>query len=239
MFSGVAPRYDLLNHLLSFGIDTSWRRRTADRLLGLCQVDGPVLDVCTGTGDLAFALRKRERQRQRGGRQAEGPYRDLIGVDFVPEMLAIAEKKRKKQPPERVEGMEFREGDALELPFEDGRFALVTVAFGLRNTAEPDRALREMVRVCKPGGIVAVLEFTMPTAPVLATSYRWYFHRILPLLGRWVSNDRSGAYRYLPESVENFAQGEALTELMASTGLERLERVSMTFSTVTLYYGSR
>lgn len=227
MFACVAPRYDLLNRLLSFGIDRSWRRRAVRMLLDRCRAEGPILDVCTGTGDLAFAFR----------RKCDRP---ILGIDFSPEMLRIAEAKRLRHG-NFGSKIVFREGDALALPVENAAYALVTVAFGLRNTVDPDRALAEMARVCRPGGMVAVLEFSMPQWPVIAPLYRFYFRRLLPwiagLFTKSVAADE--AYVYLPESIEDFDAGEKLLGRLAAAGLENLDMRRMTFSTVTLYVGMR
>ncbi len=240
MFAGVAPRYDLLNRLLSLGIDRSWRRRTAAILLENLKMEGPVLDVCCGTGDLAFAFRQYEERRYEKRRRKKEPEtrnRPVIGVDFVPEMLALAEKKRRRFPPGFRDNPEFREANALELPFEENRFAIVAVAFGLRNTQDPDRVLREMVRVGKPGGTVAVLEFSMPDHFLIEPLYRFYFRRILPAVGRVISSDRTSAYRYLPESVLQFEKKDTIPQRMRHAGLRHLGAVRMTFGIVSLHFG--
>ncbi len=224
MFAGVAPRYDFLNRLLSCGVDTYWRSRCAGILLDHCRVEGPILDSCTGTGDLAFALRRR-------------CDRPIDAVDFTPEMIDLAIGKRDRLPEGKSHDIQFTVGDALALPFEADRFALATVSFGLRNTADPDLALREMVRVCKPGGLVAVLEFSLPRIPLLAPLYRFYFRRVLPGIGRLFTSDRTGAYSYLPQSVLEFDEGEALLRRLEDAGLERTRMVRMSFAMVTLYWG--
>lgn len=222
MFAEIARRYDFLNHFLSAGTDLYWRRRAvraADAGLR-----GPILDVCTGTGDLAFALRKRF-----------GDGVPVVGTDFTHEMLVIAgEKGRKRQA-----GVPFVEADAQSLPFPDDSFDLVTVAFGLRNVTDTTRGLREMVRVCRPGGEVFVLEFSKPTAPVLSGVYAWYFRNVLPRIGQWLAQNRHSAYSYLPESVGEFPSGSDFTALMASNGLTDARATPLTFGVATLYRGRK
>ncbi len=219
MFDTIAPWYDFLNHFLSLGIDVSWRRRTAKQLLEATAVEGPILDVCTGTADLALALRKRSGNRK------------VVGVDFSPEMVEIGKKKTKNTD------IELSVGDALNLPFGDETFAAACVAFGLRNVGDTERGLAEMVRVCKPGGAVAVLEFSMPTLPILSGLYRFYFRSVLPRVGQWLAKNRDDAYNYLPESVLQFDNAEQLTQRMEYVGLTEIRCVPMTFGTVTLYVG--
>ena len=217
MFGNIAPWYDFLNRFLSLGFDVSWRRRCAKRLLTATSVDGPILDVCTGTADLALALWKRQRTRK------------VFGVDFSPEMIEIGKRKT------RHTDIELSVGDALNLPFDDATFAAVCVAFGLRNVGDTDRGLAEMIRVCKPGGVVAVLEFSMPTLPILSGLYRFYFRTVLPRIGQWFTKNRDDAYTYLPESVLQFDDPQRLTERMQSLGLVDVRSLPMTFGTVTLH----
>ena len=221
MFGSIAPRYDFLNRLLSLRLDVSWRRRCADRLLKATTVDGPILDVCTGTADLALALWKRQQTRK------------VFGVDFSPEMIDIGKKKT------RSTDIELSVGDALNLPFDDESFAAVCVAFGLRNISDTDRGLAEMVRVCKPGGVVAVLEFSMPTLPILSGFYRFYFRTVLPRIGQCLAKNRDDAYTYLPESVLQFDNPQHLADRMRAAGLVDIEIRSLTFGTVTLLTGRR
>lgn len=224
MFGGIAPRYDLLNHLLSLGLDYRWRRRTVR--LAPCEDGGEMLDVCTGTGDLALAY----------DREGQGRYR-IIGVDFAEPMLEIARKKSARAAgPDRVV---FQEADALDLPFEADRFSLVTVAFGLRNMADTDAGIRELVRVCRPGGTVAILEFGMPRQPVIGPLYRFYFQRVLPRLGQLVSRSRDSAYAYLPASVSAFPQGAEMVDRIQRAGMTDVELHAMTFGTVYLYIGRK
>lgn len=223
MFDEIAPRYDLLNHLLSMGIDRRWRRRTVRRARP--EVPGPILDVCTGTGDLALSWWRGE------------PEREVFGVDFAPEMIELG--RRKVDRVGAVDRVHLAEGDALNLPFESNRFAVVSVAFGLRNVGDTDRGLQEMIRVCAPGGSVVVLEFTLPKRTPMRQIYLWYFLHVLPKIGQWIAPNRESAYHYLPTSVGQFDQGEMLLERMKQAGLRDLRAQPMTFGTVTLYRGKK
>src|SRR5438445_33930 len=186
MFGNIAPRYDLLNHLLSLNIDRWWRWRTT-RLVPPA-VDGapaPILDVCTGTGDLALAYDRAARGRV-----------PIVGSDFCLPMLVPARAKAQRR---RASGrIRFIEADTQRLPFPDDAFQLVVVAFGLRNVTDTDRGLAEMVRVARPGGRVAILEFSRPRHWLFGRAYRFYFRWLLPAIGRGVSRSRDGAYDYLP-----------------------------------------
>jgi demethylmenaquinone methyltransferase/2-methoxy-6-polyprenyl-1,4-benzoquinol methylase len=224
MFAEIAGKYDRMNHLLSMNVDRWWRRQ-AVRLVPP-QGQSPILDVCSGTGDLAFAY-------YRAGR-GKVP---VVGADFCREMLDIAEQK--KQRLAYGEGLTFVEADAQQLPFEDDRFQIVSVAFGLRNVADADRGLREMVRVCRPGGCVAVLEFTMPRRQPFRGLYGWYFRSVLPRVGQWFARNDQSAYCYLPESVGEFPQYEALTGRMEEAGLCETNFFPLTFGVATLYVGRK
>lgn len=223
MFAGVAPRYDLLNHLLSLNIDRYWRWRTARRVPAR---QGPVLDLCTGTGDLALAY-----WRQTGGAAR------IVGADFCHEMLCLGAQKAARADAAQV--VRFVEADAQRLPFADDAFEVVCVAFGLRNVADTQRGLQEMVRVCRPGGHLAVLEFSMPRWRPLRAAYGLYFRRVLPLLGQALSRNGHGAYHYLPASVMEFPEGDALAELMRGCGLCEVEWRGLTLGVATLYVGRK
>jgi demethylmenaquinone methyltransferase/2-methoxy-6-polyprenyl-1,4-benzoquinol methylase len=224
MFGQIAGRYDFLNHLLSLGVDVHWRRRT----VRLVRPSGPqpILDVCTGTGDLAFAY----------DRAAFGGT-PIMAADFCHEMLAIGrEKARRAGASSRIT---FIEADTQSLPLPSDAFQIVCVAFGLRNVADTDRGLAEMTRVCAPGGRVAVLEFSTPTAQPFRSIYGWYFRRVLPRIGQLFARNSSAAYEYLPSSVGEFPQGEALSARMAAAGLTDLRRYPFTFGIATLYIGTK
>lgn len=223
MFGEIAPRYDLLNRLLSMGIDRRWRRRTT-RIVP--PGTGPVLDVCTGTGDLALAYWRA------GGRKIR-----VVGTDFAHPMLTIANTKAAKA--KAADDVSFLEADTLSLPFPDASFQVVTVAFGLRNVCDTDRGLREMARVCRPGGHVAVLEFSTPNVWPLRQVYLSYFRHVLPRIGQAVARNQQSAYNYLPESVGEFPQGEALATRMSEAGLHDVRFHPFTFGIATLYVGAK
>ena len=225
MFAEIAPRYDLMNHLLSLNIDTHWRAKTL-RILSL-KAGAPVLDVCTGTGDLAIAMAR-----------TLGKDTEIVGSDFCREMLQIAREKRDRKLPE-YRNVEFIEADTQTLPFPDNHFQAVTVAFGLRNVAVTETGLSEMRRVCKTGGQVAVLEFSKPTVFGLRHLYNFYFKNVLPRVGQSLSKNKLSAYEYLPQSVQEFPSGEALAKVMRLSELTDIQMHPMTFGVVTLYVGTK
>ena len=231
MFTKIAPRYDLLNHLLSLQLDRMWRRRTARRLAGiLARPDATVLDLCCGTGDLGMALAGAGRAR-------------VIGVDFAHAMLLLAREKsagEARAPSAYFEAgrAHVRQGDICALPFADSSFDLVTSAFGFRNLANYAAGLRETLRVLKPGGLLAILEFTEPRDGFFGTIYRWYLHRVLPRVGRAISGDAS-AYSYLPASVSRFFLPEELTEMMHAVGYRQAKYELWTGGAVALHTGQR
>ena len=222
MFGEIAGRYDFLNHLLSLGIDRYWRWQTVRRVPP--RGDAPVLDVCTGTGDLALAYFRRARGKA-----------PIVASDFCPEMLVIGRRKGDRAGANGQ--MMFVEADAQRLPFPDDSFQIVSVAFGLRNVADTDRGLCEMTRVCRPGGRVAILEFSSPRRRPLRGLYNWYFRKVLPRIGQAVSGSRSSAYDYLPASVGEFPSSEALVEQMRGAGLRDVTYTPLTFGVATLYVG--
>lgn len=222
MFGEIAGRYDFLNHLLSLNIDKYWRWRTVRMVPP--QGDAPILDLCTGTGDLALAY----------GRATTSA---IVGADFCREMLALAgEKGRRSKLPDRLS---FVEADAQRLPFPDDQFQIVCVAFGLRNVTDTDRGLREMNRVCRPGGRVAVLEFSKPRWQPFRGIYGWYFRHVLPRIGQWIARNRSDAYNYLPASVGEFPDGQALAQRMTAAGLRDVRYYPLTLGVATLYVGCK
>lgn len=222
MFGEIASRYDLLNHLLSLNVDRYWRWRTVRRVKP--SGDAPILDVCAGTGDLALAYRKKA-----------DPTATVIAADFCHPMLAIGNQKGRAAGFD--ENLIFIEADAQRLPFADDQFQIVSVAFGLRNVSDTDRGLRELARVCQPGGQVAVLEFSMPTWQPFRAVYGWYFRNVLPRIGQLLARNKQDAYNYLPQSVGEFPQGEALAERMRGAGLSEVRFWPLTFGVATLYVG--
>ena len=222
MFTSIAPRYDLLNHVLSFNVDRLWWRRTAQTFASiLAQPDACVLDLCCGTGDMAFALY----------RQARGNAARILGADFSHAMLQRASRKS--------EGISVRwvEADALRLPFRDAKFDLVTAAFGFRNLANYDAGLREIYRLLRPGGECGILDFGEPRGPI-GKIYRVYFKRVLPVIGTMVSGVR-GPYAYLPASVERFPPPAAMLDAMRRVGFRDVSWTPYTFGIAGLYRGKK
>ena len=229
MFGRIAGRYDFLNHLLSLGIDKYWRRRTV-RLVPPRSPAGnkrlPILDVCTGTGDLALAYDRAAR--------GQAP---IIAADFCGEMLEIGRQKAARAGANGR--ITFLEADAQSLPLSSDTFQIVCVAFGLRNVADTNRGLAEMVRVAAPGGRVAVLEFSSPSRQPFKGIYGWYFRHVLPRIGRLVARESGDAYEYLPQSVGEFPQGETLCQRMRAAGLADVRSYPLTFGVATLYVGTK
>jgi demethylmenaquinone methyltransferase/2-methoxy-6-polyprenyl-1,4-benzoquinol methylase len=228
MFTEIAPRYDFLNHLLSLEQDRVWRARTARRLRPILQRrDARVLDLCCGTGDLAFALAR------------QGPAQ-VIGADFSHAMLMRANAKSKTHAPDAGAGSaghpNFFEADALRLPFADRSFDLVTTAFGFRNLANYESGLLEIRRVLRGGGTLAVLEFTEPPPGLAGDLYRWYCRTVLPKIGGLLSGNPN-AYKYLPASVARFFHPDELASLMRKTGFASVEYQLWTLGSVALHTG--
>jgi demethylmenaquinone methyltransferase/2-methoxy-6-polyprenyl-1,4-benzoquinol methylase len=238
MFGRVAPRYDFANHLLSANVDRYWRRRTVARIRDiLLRPDARVLDLACGTGDLLIAL-ERTAGRRLLSAQAEGSVvrvpKILMGSDFCHPMLTGAQTKLAR---ERLRSA-LVESDALALPFADESLDLITIAFGYRNLADYRAGLAEMRRVVRPGGALAILEFTQPPSPVFASVYNWYSRRVLPVIGGLVSGAREAYdYDYLPESVRKCPGAPELAELMKSAGFDTVDWEYMTFGIVALHVG--
>jgi demethylmenaquinone methyltransferase/2-methoxy-6-polyprenyl-1,4-benzoquinol methylase len=221
MFGRVAHRYDLANHLLSFNIDRYWRSRTVSEVRAILRhPQSRVLDLCCGTGDLLVAL-----ESARGAR--------CLGSDFCHPMLTAAGAKLHKS---RLRSDLF-ESDALRLPVRDASLDLVTVAFGFRNLVNYDAGLVEMRRVLRPGGMVAILEFSQPGNPAFAAFYSFYSRRILPVIGGAISGARD-AYTYLPESVRRFPDAPELADRMRAAGFQDVRFIRMTFGIVALHLGT-
>lgn len=221
MFGQVASRYDLLNHLLSFHVDRYWRSRTVRRVAPvLSRPEARVLDICCGTGDLMLALESR-----RGS--------SVYGSDFCHPMLVEAGRKSAS----RNARTRLFEADALRLPLADASFDLITVAFGFRNFANYRKGLEELRRILRPGGQLAILEFSQPPNPVFRTLYNWYSRRVLPRIGALISGS-ADAYTYLPESVRKFPGPHELAVQMRECGFVEVEFRHMTFGIVALHTGT-
>jgi len=222
MFAEIAPRYDLVNRLLSGGIDTLWRRTTVRRAPPPAQ--GAILDVCCGTGDLALAYAAKAGSGVR-----------IVASDFCRPMLDRGEEKARRAG----RPIEWIEADAMALPFGAAEFDLVTVAFGLRNIADTARGLAEMARVTRPGGRLAILEFSLPRFAPIRIGYLWYFRNVLPRLGNAVARNRSDAYSYLNQSVEEFPSGERLAGLVRGAGFDDVVMIPLSFGIATLTIATR
>jgi demethylmenaquinone methyltransferase/2-methoxy-6-polyprenyl-1,4-benzoquinol methylase len=223
MFDAIAGRYDFLNHFLSAGIDRRWRRRAVSAL----QLTGRerVLDLCTGTGDFAIAA-----VRARPG----AAY--VVGVDFAAGMLRVGRDKLRE--PRLRERIALVRGDATRVPAKDCSVDVLTIAFGIRNVEDVPAACREMIRVLKPGGRLAVLEFSVPSTPVIGSLYRWYVNHVLPRIGRALSR-HDAAYTYLPASIDAFASPEDLVKILRQAGFVDISAARMTFGSVCLYTATR
>jgi len=223
MFSSIAPRYDLLNHVLSMNVDRLWWNRTANTFTEILRTPGvEVLDLCCGTGDMAFALYRRARQ----------PGIKLFGADFSHAMLVRAQEKSGSR-----NNIRWIEADALNLPFSSGNFQLVTSAFGFRNLANYDRGLAEIYRVLALGGEVGILDFGEPKG-LLGQFYRVYFRRVLPAIGTLISGVR-GPYSYLPASVLRFPAPEEMLQRMRAAGFSQVTWTPYTFGIAGLYRGKK
>lgn len=222
MFNKISPKYDILNRVLSLGIDTIWRKKALD----LIKADKPqfILDVATGTADLAIEAA----ERLQPGR--------IIGVDIAEEMLEVGRGKIKKKNLDKI--IQLQKGDSEQLPFEDNIFDAVIVSFGVRNFEHLEVGLKDIHRVLKPGGKLMVLEFSQPQKAPFKQLYTFYFKNILPLIGKIVSKD-TAAYTYLPDSVEAFPFGEKFLSIMQTCGFVPKVKKELTFGVCTAYVGSK
>jgi demethylmenaquinone methyltransferase/2-methoxy-6-polyprenyl-1,4-benzoquinol methylase len=224
MFASIARRYDLLNHLLSLNIDRSWRRFTT-RVVPP-QPGEPVLDCCTGTADLALAYDVAARGCS-----------VVIGTDFCREMLVLGRQKAARRGV--LDRVILIEGDAQRLPVPDDTFAVVSVAFGLRNVRDTLRGVDEMIRAARPGGKVAILEFSRPRGKLLGKLYLAFFRHVLPRVGEAIAPNPDQAYHYLPRTVLEFPDGQEMLELLASRGLLDVQMHPLTLGIATLYVGTK
>jgi demethylmenaquinone methyltransferase/2-methoxy-6-polyprenyl-1,4-benzoquinol methylase len=219
MFDAIAERYDLLNHLLSGGLDKRWRKRAVDVL----QLSGreTVLDLCTGTADLALEAACGKRRAKR-----------VLGIDFSPAMLQHGLQKIRRAPEGAV--IDVVRGDAIQIPLKNHSVDAVTIGFGIRNVENPDAACREILRVLRPRGTLVILEFSLPRRAAIRRLYLWYFQKILPVVGRVVSRHPS-AYTYLPESVEVFPTAADFSQQLRNTGFGTVRAVPLTFGIVHMF----
>jgi len=219
MFAAISRRYDLNNRLHSFGRDQAWRRAAA-RAASVTDGDR-VLDMACGTGDLTLLIAKTT------------PAAEVIGGDFTPEMLEIARRRN------RHEKIRYVHADAMELPFEDESFDALTIAFGIRNVTDPEAALDEFRRVLRPGGRLVILEFATPKSRIVRTLNAWYTKWIMPVTAGLIARDRTGAYRYLPRSIETFLQPEAMRNALQEAGLRDVVAQPMTLGVCVCYRAVR
>lgn len=217
MFARISPRYDFLNHLLSVNLDKRWRRAVVRKLSGWLSGEPRILDVACGTGDLSITLFENLTPR-------------VTGIDFCGPMLERAQRKAPQ--------ISFVEGDALRLPFDDASFDAATIAFGLRNLSSVEDGLAELRRILKPGGWLAILEFSTPVTAGFGGLFRFYSNRILPRIGGWLSGSRQ-AYEYLPDSVACFPNQERLAGLMRAARFESVEFENLTGGVAALHTGQR
>lgn len=224
MFASIARRYDLLNHLLSLNIDRSWRRFTTRAVPP--RPGELVLDCCTGTADLALAY-----DLAAGGRSL------IVGMDFCREMLVLGRQKAARRG--AIGRVILIEGDTQRLPVPDDTFAVVSVAFGLRNVRDTVRGIDEMIRVARPGGKVAILEFSRPRGKLLGKLYLAFFQHVLPRVGEAIAPNEDQAYHYLPRTVLAFPDGQEMLDLLASRGLIDMKSYPLTLGIATLYVGTK
>lgn len=222
MFDSIAWRYDFLNHFLSFGTDFFWRRKAIGEIEKRVS-PSTILDVATGTCDLAIASLRLNPEK-------------VTGVDISQRMLEEGRKKIYRKGLQ--EKIELVLGDSEQLPFSDGSFDAVMVAFGVRNFESPEKGIDEMYRVLKPGGVLMVLEFSRPTRFPFKSIYGFYFHRVLPFFGRFFSKDRS-AYTYLPESVSHFPASTVFISMLGTAGFESVSQRPLTGGVATIYVGNK
>lgn len=222
MFAAIAPSYDLNNRVHSLWRDQAWRR-AAVRLAQVKSTD-VVLDVACGTGDLSMAF-------------ADSAVRRVVGVDFTFNMLSVAHNKLKPSAAQAPAKIAYQAGDAMRLPIADAGVDIVSIAFGIRNVSAPSTAIADFYRVLRPGGRLIVLEFSLPTNRLLRSVYQFYFKHILPRTASLIARDRSGAYRYLPRSVNTFIDRPAMVDMLSHAGFEDVSVTSLTFGVAVVYRG--
>jgi demethylmenaquinone methyltransferase / 2-methoxy-6-polyprenyl-1,4-benzoquinol methylase len=222
MFDTIAPRYDFLNHLLSFGIDIRWRKAA---IAGIgCRDGGIILDIATGTGDMALAAAEAVNQSAR-----------IVGLDFCENMIRIA--RTKVAATAYRDRISFGVASCEALPFRDNTFDAATIAFGIRNVVDRGMGLREILRVLTPGGRLVILEFSNPKSTITRTAYHFYLCRLLPFIGGIFSDSR--AYRYLPDTVLEFPDQDDFKKMMSAAGFEKTRHADYSFGIVTVYVGEK
>jgi demethylmenaquinone methyltransferase/2-methoxy-6-polyprenyl-1,4-benzoquinol methylase len=233
MFDAIAGRYDLLNHLLSLGIDRRWRARAIDSLA--LRPGEMVLDLCTGTADLAIEAVSRDEAGRHAAGETDARRLRVVGVDFAGRMLMRARKKLSARGEQRIA---LVRGDAMRIPLPDASVDAVTIGFGIRNVLQPEIAAGEILRVLRPGGRLAILEFGTPSLPGLRAAYLLYFRHVLPRVGRLVSRHNE-AYAYLPASVAAFPSPNDFLALLSNAGFSDARVVQLTFGIVYLFTGTK
>lgn len=242
MFAAIAPSYDLNNRLHSLWMDQRWRRK-AVKLANLQPTD-TIVDVACGTGDLTFEftheLMSLWVDARWKDREFTFPDWHLIGVDFTYEMLPIAKLKSKRWKPQEMwrNRWAFINGDALSLPLPDACCDVLSIAFGIRNVSDPAAAIKEFRRVLRPNGRLIILEFSLPTNPLLRSLYNFYFRHILPRTATLISGDKTGAYKYLPESVNTFISRQHMLDMMTAAGFSHPTQHPLTFGICVCYRGT-
>ena len=221
MFDSISGRYDFLNHFLSLGIDIVWRRKAISLLKDI--QPKIILDVATGTGDFSIEALSLKPEK-------------IIGVDISEGMLEVGRKKMQEKKVDNIIHLQY--GDSENLPFQDNFFDALIVAFGVRNFENLERGLTEMLRVIRPGGRIVILEFSRPAKFPMKQLYRVYFTSILPRIGRWISRDQA-AYRYLPDSVQSFPDGQDFIKILSAIGYKNPQCNPLTFGISSLYWGTK
>lgn len=224
MFSAIAQSYDRNNRLHSLWRDQAWRRKA----VRMCDLKGDehVVDIACGTGDLTLRFAHAGAER-------------VIGIDFTPEMLFVGSTKMKADPKQNKAHITLTGGDAMRLPLRDASADIVSIAFGIRNVSNAQRAITEFARVLREGGKLVILEFSLPRNPVMRALYQAYFQHVLPRTATWISGDKTGAYKYLPRSVDTFVDGVGLVSMMQTAGLHLIRRKSLTLGVAAVYVAEK